>query len=250
MPQATLTLPDRVLVTGAAGGIGAAIVRRLSAAGVAVLGTDVVPAPDDFPGRDWLQADLCTVEGRRLVTGAAGAALGGIVYAAGIIDPAGWDMVEEEAADRLFALNVKAPYFLVRELIPGLSENAAVVLLGSIASLRSSPHTPFYAASKAALRNIAASLATTLAVRGVRVNVLAPGLIDTQLTDSLNDRLAVQSTRSIPEIAAERAAQVPLGRAGTPEEVADACAFLLSREASYVAGSTLFATGGVLAGTI
>jgi NAD(P)-dependent dehydrogenase (short-subunit alcohol dehydrogenase family) len=159
-------------------------------------------------------------------------------------------MVEEEAADRLFALNVKAPYFLVRELIPGLSENAAVVLLGSIASLRGSPHTPFYAASKAALRNIAASLATPLAARGVRVNVLAPGLIDTPLTDGLNDRLAAQSARSISEIAAERAAQIPLGRAGTPEEVADACAFLLSREASYVAGSTLFATGGVLAGTI
>jgi NAD(P)-dependent dehydrogenase (short-subunit alcohol dehydrogenase family) len=84
----------------------------------------------------------------------------------------------------------------------------------------------------------------------VRVNVLAPGLIDTQLTNSLNDRLAVQNTRSILEIAAERAAQVPLGRAGAPEEVAHACAFLLSREASYVAGSTLFATGGVLAGTI
>jgi NAD(P)-dependent dehydrogenase (short-subunit alcohol dehydrogenase family) len=250
VPQATLTLPDRVLVTGAAGGIGAAIVRRLATAGVSVLGTDVVPAPAGYPGRDWIRADLCTAEGRRPLKEAAGGALGGIVYAAGIIDPAGWDLVEEEAADRLFALNVKAPYFLVRELIPGLSENAAIVLLGSIASLRGSPHTPFYAASKAALRNIAASLATPLAVRGVRVNVLAPGLIDTPLTDRLNDRLATQSARSIAEIAAERAAQIPLGRAGTPEEVANACAFLLSREASYVAGSTLFVTGCVLAGAI
>jgi nucleoside-diphosphate-sugar epimerase len=83
VPHATLTLPDRVLVTGAAGGIGAAIVRRLSAAGVAVLGTDVVPAPEDYPGRDWMRADLCTAEGRRLVAEAAGVALGGIVYAAG-----------------------------------------------------------------------------------------------------------------------------------------------------------------------
>ncbi len=70
MAQVTLNLPDRVLVTGAAGGIGAAIVQRLSGAGVAVLGSDVVPAPQSFSGQEWIQANLGAAAGRGAVTSA------------------------------------------------------------------------------------------------------------------------------------------------------------------------------------
>ena len=84
--------------------------------------------------------------------------------------------------------------------------------------------------------------------RGIRVNVVAPGLIDTPLTDGLNATLAARRNVPIETIVSERAAPIPLGRAGTAEEVADTCLYLLSRQSSYMTGSTLFSTGGVLAG--
>jgi NAD(P)-dependent dehydrogenase (short-subunit alcohol dehydrogenase family) len=107
-----------------------------------------------------------------------------------------------------------------------------------------------YAASKAGFRNLAASLALLLQPRGIRVNVVAPGLIDTPLTDALNVTLAERRGVSIDTVVADRAAQIPLGRAGSADEVADTCLYLLSRQSSYVSGSTLFSTGGVLAGVI
>jgi NAD(P)-dependent dehydrogenase (short-subunit alcohol dehydrogenase family) len=125
-----------------------------------------------------------------------------------------------------------------------------VVLMGSIAAVRASPKTPFYAASKAALRNLGASLAMILQPRGMRVNVVAPGLIDTPLTDALNLRLAGERGLAVAQVAAERAQAVPAGRAGTPDEVVSACLFFLSRQASYCTGTTLHPTGGVWAGTI
>jgi len=125
-----------------------------------------------------------------------------------------------------------------------------VVVLGSIAGLRGSPATPFYAASKAGLRNLAASLALLLEPRGIRVNVVAPGLIDTPLTDALNVTLAQQRGQSVEAIAADRATPIPMRRAGTADEVADTCLYLLSRQSSYMTGSTVFSAGGVLAGIV
>ncbi|MGO4833986.1 SDR family NAD(P)-dependent oxidoreductase, partial [Rhizobiaceae sp. 2RAB30] len=113
-----------------------------------------------------------------------------------------------------------------------------------------SPATPFYAASKAGLRNLAASLAMLLEPRRMRVNVVAPGLIDTPLTDALNLRLAADRGVDVGRIELDRAAAIPMGRAGTADEVADTCLFLLSRQSSYTTGATLFATGGVLAGIV
>jgi NAD(P)-dependent dehydrogenase (short-subunit alcohol dehydrogenase family) len=131
-----------------------------------------------------------------------------------------------------------------------LASDASVVLMGSVSALRASPKTPFYAASKAGLRNLGASLAMVLQPRGMRVNVVAPGLIDTPLTDALNVRLARERGLTVEQVAAERAQAIPAGRAGTPDEVASACLFFLSRQASYCTGTTLHATGGVWAGTI
>jgi NAD(P)-dependent dehydrogenase (short-subunit alcohol dehydrogenase family) len=149
---------------------------------------------------------------------------------------------------RLLNVNLLAPYFLLRELLPRLTGDASVVVVGSIASLRGSPATPFYSASKAGLRNLAASLALLLQPRGIRVNVVAPGLIDTPLTDALNRSMAEKRGISVEAIVAERAGPIPMGRAGTADEVADTCLYLLSKQSAYMTGSTLFTTGGVLAG--
>jgi NAD(P)-dependent dehydrogenase (short-subunit alcohol dehydrogenase family) len=248
MPTTTLQLPSRVLVSGAAGGIGGAVANKLAAAGCAMLGTDRGAAPAAWVG-DWVAADLTDAAGQAAIAAGAGT-LDGVVLAAGVLDPAGWEAITPEAALRLLNINLVAPYFLIRALLPQLQRGASVVVLGSIAGLRGSPATPFYAASKAGLRNLAASLALLLEPQGIRVNVVAPGLIDTPLTDALNVTLAEQRGQSVEAIAADRAAPIPMGRAGSADEVADSCLYLLSRQSSYLTGSTLFATGGVLAGSV
>jgi len=246
MPAATLDLPSRVLVSGAAGGIGGAIARKLSDAGTAVLGTDRGPAPAGWSG-PWIAADLTEAASYARIADTSGD-LDGIVLAAGILDGAEWDAITPDATLRLLNVNLVAPYFLLRALLPRLSADSSVVVVGSIAGLRGSPATPFYAASKAGLRNLAASLALLLQPRGIRVNVVAPGLIDTPLTDGLNVTLAQKRGLSVEAMAAERTAAIPLGRAGSADEVADTCLYLLSRQSAYMTGSTLFSTGGVLAG--
>lgn len=248
MPVSTLQLPSRVLVSGAAGGIGGAVAIKLVAAGCTVSGTDRGAAPAGWAG-DWVAADLTDAAGQAAIAAGAGT-LDGVVLAAGVLDPAGWEAITPEGALRLLNINLVAPYFLIRTLLPQLQRGSSVVVLGSIAGLRGSPATPFYAASKAGLRNLAASLALLLEPQGVRVNVVAPGLIDTPLTDSLNVTLAEQRGQSVEAIATSRAAPVPMGRAGSADEVADTCLYLLSRQSSYMTGSTLFPTGGVLAGAV
>lgn len=255
MGGARLDLPGTVLVAGAAGGIGGAVARRLAESGVRVVGTDRAPSPAGFRGA-WIAADIATRAGRAAIEAGIGAGLGGdeqlggLVLAAGILDPAGWADIDEDQAAAVFAVNLFGPAFLARALEPRLRDGASLVVVGSVAGLRASPATPFYAASKAALRNMVASLASLFQPRGIRVNTLAPGLIDTPLTARLNDELARRRGISVAAIEAERAAAIPMGRAGSADEVADAALYLLSRQSSYLTGATLNATGGVLAGSI
>jgi len=269
-PSEALDLPARVLVTGAAGGIGSALVRRLLKAGVAVIATDRGEAPRNFfdglassddrgqsavARSQWIGADLATRAGRdavvHAVLGQGGVpALGGLVHVAGVLDPVDWNLIDESQVEQLFCVNLQAPFFLIRGLLPAFGPNASVVLMGSIAAIRGSPKTPFYAASKAALRNLGASMAMALQPRGIRVNVVAPGLIDTPLTDGLNVRLASERGIPVAQVESERAQVIPAGRAGTPDEVVSTCLFFLSRQSSYCTGTTLHPTGGVWAGTI
>lgn len=247
MPNVALDLPERVLVSGAAGGIGGAVASSLRAAACAVVGTDRGPAPSSWQG-EWIGADLADPASYAALAAGIDGTLDGVVLAAGILDAAEWDRIEPEAAMKLLTVNLVAPFFLLRALLPSLTQGASVVVVGSVAGLRGSPATPFYAASKAGLRNLSASLALLLQPRRIRVNVVAPGLIDTPLTDSLNASLAAMRGVPVETIVAERAAPIPFGRAGTAEEVADSCLYLLSGQSGYVTGSTLFSTGGVLAG--
>lgn len=261
MPAEALDLPLCVVVTGAGGGIGSALVARLLAAGVSVLASDLgcPPAALKHPLLAWVTADLSTPAGRQALVEAAAqrfgshghkAPLGGFVHIAGIIDPVDWDAIDEAQIERIFSINLQAPFFLVRALLPVFSPDASVVLLGSISALRASPKTPFYAASKAALRNLGASMAMAWQSRGIRVNVVAPGLIDTPLTDALNVRLAAERGVLVEQVAAERAQAIPAGRPGTVDEVVSACVYFLSRQSSYCTGATLHPTGGVMAGAI
>lgn len=250
MASVTLDIAQRVLISGASGGIGGTLVHRLVEAGSHVIGTDRHGAAPSWNGRQWLTADIGGKLGRDAIVDGIDTDLDGVVFAAGILDAADWQSINEDAAANLLAINLTAPLFLTRALLPRLAKDCSIVIIGSIAGMRGSPATPLYAASKAGLRNLAASMALILQPHGIRVNVVAPGLIDTPLTADLNAELAQRRNTSIEVIEAERAAPIPLGRAGTTDEVAEACLYLLSRQSAYVTGSTLFATGGVLAGMI
>jgi len=239
-----------VLVTGAAGAIGRAVVQRLRRDGRAVRGTDRGGCPDGLDVERWAAGDIATAQGRAAIAALADRPLGGFVHCAGVFHTGGLGTLDEAAWDQVFAINAKGPLLLFQDIAGAMAPGSAAVFVASVAALRGTPDHLLYAASKAALRNVAASLALALAGRGIRVNCLCPGLIDTPMTDGANAALAARRGVDVAAIAAERAAAIPAGRPGTPEEVAGAAAFLLSDDAAYITGASLTAAGGALAGLV
>ncbi len=137
--------------------------------------------------------------------------------------------------DQTFSTNVRGLFFAVQKALPLLSQGSSVILTGSIASIKGFEAFSVYDATKAAVRSFARSWIIDLKGRGVRVNVLSPGHIDTP-------GLSVLMTR---EQKASALANVPLGRLGTPDDMGKVAVFLASDDSSYVNGIELFADGGV-----
>jgi NAD(P)-dependent dehydrogenase (short-subunit alcohol dehydrogenase family) len=141
--------------------------------------------------------------------------------------------ITEQHFDRTFDVNVKGTLFTVLKALPLLSDGASVILTGSIASVKGLPGFAVYSASKAAIRSFARTWAAELKDRKIRTNVISPGTIDTPI-------LGPMPKTAIDQIVAG----IPMGRMGTPDEIAKAAVFLASDDASFVTGIELFVDGG------
>ncbi|ATY14800.1 short-chain dehydrogenase [Amycolatopsis sp. AA4] len=156
---------------------------------------------------------------------------------AGMARTAPFESVTEEEFDEQFGVNVKGAYFTVQKLAPLLRSGAGVVLTTSTANVLGLPETSVYSASKAALRSMARTLAAELLPRGVRVNAISPGPIDTEILE------AGMSAEEAARFKAARAAANPMKRLGTPDEIARAVAFL-AFDATFTTGIELVVDGG------
>jgi NAD(P)-dependent dehydrogenase (short-subunit alcohol dehydrogenase family) len=150
--------------------------------------------------------------------------------------------ITEEQFDQTFNTNVKGLLFTVQKALPLIPEGGAIVLNGSMVSVKGDPNFSVYSATKAAVRSFARGWTNDLKDRKIRVNVVSPGPID---TPGLRGLAANEEQRKA--LYAQLASGVPLGRVGEPEEIAKAAVFLASDDASYIAGVELFVDGGAVA---
>lgn len=232
----------RVLVTGAAGGIGLACVERLAAEGARVAAADL-RAPADVPAAAALGADVtAAADAQRLVDEAAEAlgGLDGMVLAAGIHWTGPTHEMAPEDFARVLDASVMGTFLCCRAALPRFLEQGAgrIVTLGSTASLGGAPGLAAYSAAKGAVLNLTRSIAVEYARQGVRANCLCPGSTNTPLLRRL------MAERANPDAFRDKH---PIGRFAEPEEIAAAAAFLLSDDASYFAGSAVVADGGFTA---
>ena len=229
----------RVLVTGASGGIGRAVVDRLRAEGAVVAGVDLV-LPDglqlDFAAR----ADVCDEASVAAVVEATVASLGGLdtlVAAAGIEVSGPTHEVPASEFRRVLEVNVMGTVLLLRAVIPRMLHEGEgrIVTFGSTAAVVAAPELAAYAAAKGAVLQLTRSVAAEYAERGIRANCICPGGTRTPML------AAIDRERSASDRFLERH---PIGRYAEPAEIAAAVAFLVSEDASFVVGSALMVDGG------
>jgi len=254
MSYADLTRHDlsgrTAIVTGAASGIGAAVAGALAAAGAATLAVDrdaagleaTCAAIADAGDRGApLALDVTADDAPQRIVDAALERFGSLeilVHAAGIFETHSVVDFPREAFDRIFAVNVRAPFFLTQAALPHLSAGASIVVIASGSAAIPSPLGSVYGASKGALVTLARAFAAELAPRGIRANAISPGPIDTPL-------LAI--ALADPEVRRGMEAALPTGRLGTAREVAAVAVFLASDAASYMHGANVAVDGATTA---
>lgn len=233
------------LVTGASGGIGSAIARALHQRGakVALSGTrrealDSLAA-EMGEGTAVLPCALDDATAVAALPGQVSEALGGfdiLVNNAGLTRDNLAMRMKDEDWEQVLAVNLTAAFQLSRAALKPLMKNrwGRIIGITSIVGVTGNPGQTNYAASKAGMIGFSKSLAGEVATRGITVNCVAPGFIETAMTDVLNEE---QKERML--------ASIPAGRLGSPQDVAAACVYLASDEAGYMTGQTLHVNGGM-----
>jgi 3-oxoacyl-[acyl-carrier protein] reductase len=236
------------LVTGASRGIGRASALALAAAGAQVLvhyssspeqAEETVAAIRANGGRaEAVRADMGAGDGPHMLAKQVGQIVGArldiLVANAGISKSATIADTKIEDFDRLFAVNVRAPFFLVQQLLPILGEGSSVIFVSSLAARTALGTLSAYAATKGAIDTLVKHFAAELGSRGIRVNAVAPGIVDTDMssfTKTEQGRAAAISIQALKRVA-------------TAKDIAGAVTFLASEEARWISGDTLRVDGG------
>lgn len=228
----------RALVTGAAGGIGQAIVARLRAEGATVTGSDLT-ADADLPG-DLMDPEFCDA-----LPGLARDRMGGLdilVNNAGIITRGRITEASDDDLRRSLAINVEAPFRLCRAAIPLMETQGggAIVNIASCWGVHPGPDHPVYIMTKAALASLTQCLGRDHARAGIRVNAACPNEVNTPMLRTGFEIRGLDPDDAIGTLDDS----VPLGRIAEPEDIADVVAFLASNDARYLCGALIEVNGG------
>lgn len=239
-----------VAITGSTTGIGYAIAEAFLRSGARVVinshldDDGAAQRLSQFGECHFVKADIGTVAGAQGFVAAAREKLGRLdtlVNNAGTYLDTTFDDLTEAVFDRTFALNVKGYVFASQAFVKGLEpgqENPSIICTGSTNSLAAEKNSVVYDTSKGAVLMLVRNLAVTLAERGIRVNGIGPGIVETPLSAK---GLAAPGVRPALE------KQIPLGRVGVPDEIGGAAVFLASPAARYITGQMLYVDGGILA---
>ncbi|MFD8003116.1 SDR family NAD(P)-dependent oxidoreductase [Streptomyces mirabilis] len=237
------------VVTGGSSGIGFATAQQFVEEGAFVFITGR-RRPELDKAKDEIGRNVTAVQGDVSVSadldrlfGAVAEEKGKIdvvVANSGLVDPQVFGQITEASFDRVFNVNARDTLFTAQKALPLMNDGGSIILVGSIAGHVGVEGYTTYSATKAALRSYARTWTKELKGRGIRVNVLSPGQIDTPIMDSQAD-----SKEGADAIRAAFASVVPLGRMGRPEEVAAAAVFLASDESNFCAGTELSVDGGM-----
>ncbi|HMO43932.1 MAG TPA: 3-oxoacyl-[acyl-carrier-protein] reductase [Phenylobacterium sp.] len=234
------------LVTGATGGIGAALAQALHAQGAHVVLSGTRQAVlEDLAGRLGRRvsvaaanlADADSVDGLvAQAEAAAGSPLDILVANAGITRDGLLMRMKDEDWDAVIRVNLESYFRLARAAMKGMMKrrHGRIIGITSVVGVMGNPGQTNYAASKAGMIGFSKALAQEVASRGITVNCIAPGFIESPMTEALNEAQKTQILSTIPA-----------GRLGSGEEIAAACVYLASQEAAYVTGQTLHVNGGM-----
>ena len=242
------------LVTGASRGIGRAIAQRLAVDGAMIAihyggndaaANETLKAIEQTGGQAFLVKAELGVNGdvdtlfSKLEKVLTGRPLDVLVNNAAVAPQIALDQTSPEEFDRIFAINVRAPFFIIQRALPLMPDGGRIVNISSGVTWFATPAT-VYSMTKGALNVLSRSLANSLGSRNITVNTISPGITDTDMNPSIRDK-DVKAVERVTRMTA-------LGRPGRPADIADAVAFLASDDARWITGQTLEVNGGLFLG--
>jgi acetoin reductase-like protein len=244
------------IVTGAGQGIGRAIAHRLAHDGFAIAIVDINPDALDKVKKEIegletsvlaLTADLTKPEEIQKVIQltAQWGNIAALVNNAGRVFITPFLEITEEEWDAIMTLNLKTVFFAMQSAASQMSEGGRIINLSSISGRSGRPDQAHYAAAKSAVISLTQSAALAFASRGITVNAVCPGVVDTPMTNKIHQVRAVALGITPEESLNRMIARIPLGRLESPDDVAGAVSFLCSPDAAYITGQSLNVCGGM-----